>query len=161
MATTHKVDIFKVLGDINKKDQNFYSKLSDEEKKALHPLVLMKWMSGTTSERQIMFLSEFANRYMFSLSNHKDLLMKLLVVCSPGTWTKYNWNKAKSSKGSKTPMLIDLVKDTYQYSTSKAVEVLPILDDNDILELAIDLGRQTQEIRDIKKELKTRNNVRL
>lgn len=159
MVTKHKVDIFKVLGDINKKDRDFYTNLTLEEQKALHPLVLMKWMSGTTSERQVMFLNEFANRYMFSLAAHKELLMQLLIVCSPGKWTKYKWNKAKSKKNSKTPMLVELIKETYEYSSTKAVEVLPILTDDDLLEMATDLGRQLQEIRDIKKELKVRKNA--
>lgn len=156
MATKHKVDIFKVLGNINKKDREFYTSLSEEEQKGIHPLVLMRWMSGVKSPRQIMFLNEFPNQYVFSLANHKKLLMDLLLVCSPGSWQKYTWTKAKSKKESSTPLLIELVKQSYNYSSSEAMDVLPILDDDTLLEMAMDFGYQTQELKDVKKELKAR-----
>jgi len=162
MATKHKVDIFKVFASINNKDQEFYTSLSEEEQKALAPLVLMRWMSGTSSKLQIMMLNEFANRYVFSLADHKKLLMDMLLVCSPGSQKRYSWIKAKGKSTSKTPLLTELIKDTYNYSTMKAIDALPLLDDETLIEMATDLGRQTQEIKDIKKELKARSkNVRI
>ena len=158
---TRNVDLFKVLADINTKNRDFYRELTTIEQKALHPLVLMKWMSGTNSELQIMLLNEFANKHMFALSSHKELLMELLVVCSPGSWTKYQFPKTKSAAGKNTSKLVSLVKETYKYSTNRAVECLPLFDDNDLMEMAVDLGRQSSDIKDIKKELKNRNYVKL
>ena len=156
MATKHKVNIFKVLGGINKKDREFYTSLSDEEQKCVHPLVLMRWMSGVKSKLQIMMLNEYPNKYVFSLANHKKLLMDTLIASSPGHFTKYNWTKAKGKSDSKTPLLLKVVKEVYNYSSAKAHDVIPLLDDETLLEMASDLGRQPPEIKDIKKELKAR-----
>src|SRR5688572_7896274 len=77
--TKSKFDLFKALGSINKKDINYYKNLSEEEAKGLFPLVLMRWMTGTDDERQVVCLNEFANPYVFSLFRHKQLLANLLV----------------------------------------------------------------------------------
>ena len=156
MATNHKINIFQVLGSINKKNKKVYTSLNDEEKKGVHPLVIMRWMSGIQSKLQIMLLNEYSNRYIFSLANHKKLLMDTLVACSPGHYTKYNWTKKKGGVNSNTPLLLNLVKEVYNYSSMKAIDCIPLLDDETFLDMAMDLGRQPQEIKDIKKELKKR-----
>ena len=77
---THKLDIFRILNNINKKI-DFYDTLTTEEQKSIQPLVLMKWLSGTSSMRQIAFLNEIVNPYIFTLSNHKKLLIWMLTIC--------------------------------------------------------------------------------
>ena len=156
MPANHKINIFQVLGSINKKSKTVFTALTEEERKGVHPLVIMRWMSGIKSPLQIMMLNEYTNKYVFALANHKKLLMDTLVACSPGHFTKYNWTKKKGGVNSNTPLLLNLVKEVYNYSSMKAIDCIPLLDDETLLEMAMDLGRQPQEIKDIKKELKKR-----
>ena len=129
----HKLDIFKVLSQISTKDRNFYSSLEDDQKKALQPLVVMRWLSGTKNIQQIYFLNELVNPFVFSMHNHKELLIDLMMCCTSGKSQRYYWNKAQSKKTSSTPHLVSVVKDFFGYNTRDAMEALPLLTDEDLI----------------------------
>ena len=156
----HKLDIFKVLGRISSKDREFYGKLSEEEQKAIAPLVVMRWLSGTRSAQQIYFLNELVNPFVFSMHSHKDLLIKLMTICGPGRTQKYFWNKAQTKRTTSTPHIVGVIRDYFGYSSIEAMESLSLLDDDTILWYADELGRQPDEIKLIKKELKSRGKAR-
>jgi len=153
----HTLDIFKVLGNLSKKDETFYKRLSTEEQKALQPLVVMRWMTGTSDPSQIYFLNEFVNPYVFSLTNHKELLVDLMTVCSSGRSQRYTWKGVSRKKGGKQPIATEIVKEYFGYSTAKAIDVLPLLEDNVILNYAEQLGAQPDELKKLKKELTDKN----
>ena len=46
-----KLDIFKLLSTIDSSSSNIYASLSDEERKGFAPLVVMRWMTGTSDSR--------------------------------------------------------------------------------------------------------------
>lgn len=152
----HKLDIFRVLDRTSRKDQAFYHDLTEEEQKAYQPLVVMRWLSGTTDARQIFFLNELVNPFVFNFTKHKELLYQLMTVCTGGKPQRYYWNKALSKKSTKTPTVIGVIKEYFKYNTIHAIESLPLLTDDDILDYASQLGRQKEDIAKIKKELKSR-----
>lgn len=156
MSSKHKLDLFDVLGKLSRKNCDFYDDLSEDEQKALHPLVVMRWLSGINSERQVVFLNELVNPLVFPLTNHKKLLVQLLSICTPGHVVRYKWNKAKTKKKSGQTAILGVVQEYFNYSSAHAADALPLLSDADILGYAENLGRQPDEIRAIKKELKAR-----
>lgn len=152
-------DIFKILEKLNLKDRKFFNDLSDEELKALQPLVLMRWMSGVAEARQVYFLNELVNPMVFPLTKHKRLLLDLLMISGPGHNRRYTWTKAKGKTLSNTPKALALVKEEYGLSTSHALDALKILTNADILQLAQEMGKQPDEVREISKEIKGRGIV--
>lgn len=151
----HKVNIFELLGKISTKQREYYQNLTEEEQKSIAPYVIMRWLSGTQNAQQIYLLNEVVNPYVFDLAKHKDLLMMLLTICTSGKSQRYKWMKTKSKSGS-IPHVVEVVKEYYNYSTRHAVDIIPLLKDDDIILYAEELGRQPSEITQIKKELKTR-----
>jgi hypothetical protein len=152
----YAMDIFKVLEKLNQKDRKFFEELPEEDLKSIHPLVLMRWMSGVADARQVYFLNELVNSMVFPLTKHKQLLLKLLMISGPGKYRRYNWTKAKGKSTSNTPKSLALVKQHYGYSTNHAIDALKILSNDAILQIAEDLGKQPEEVREISKELKGR-----
>ena len=149
-----KLDIFRVLGAANKKASNFLSKLDDEETKALQPFLVMRWMTGTSDASQVFLTNEFVNPYVFALSNHKELLWQLITVANSGTNKKYTWIKQPGRSTTSKPISVDVIKRTYKYSTSDAMDAISLLDVDDVLELATELGVQPDDISKIVKEWK-------
>lgn len=152
----HKLNIFQVLEHISRKDIGYYKNLTDEEQKALMPLVVARWLSGTSSARQVYFINELVNPHLFTLHQHKELLYYLMTICAPGQKQRYFWNKTVSNKSTSTPITLSVVRQYFKYSTREALDVLPLLSNDDILQYADDLGRQTDELKQLKKELKSR-----
>lgn len=152
----HKLDIFQVLDNISRKNAEFYRNLTDEEQKALMPLIVARWLSGSSSARQVYFINELVNPHIFALHQHKELLYYLMTVCAPGQRQRYFWNKTLSKKSSSTPQAVSVICEYYKYSTQEALDVLPLLSNDDILKYAEDLGRQNDELKQLKKELKSR-----
>lgn len=157
--TDYKFDIFKILERLSVKDVAFFEKMSEEDKKALQPLVLARWMSGTSDSFQVQMLNELVNPLVFNLGKHKQLLLNLLTISSSGKSKRYIWNKAKNNKKTSTPKCIEVIKEYYGYSTLQAKDAMPLLTDDDIFQYAWHLGRQTDELKLITKELKSRHIV--
>jgi hypothetical protein len=147
----YKLDIFDLLGKLNSsKSGDIYSKLSDDEKKGFAPLVVMRWMSGTSDERQIMLLNEFVNPYVFSLGKHPHLLMQLLQVASSKTSKRYQWLGIKSKK--KNVEALRAVQEYYGMSAREVKTLNPFPTEAEVLQMAEELGWQKDEITKLKKE---------
>lgn len=152
-----RADIFGFLSKVNNKDRTCYSSLPEEERKTLAPLVIQRWLTGTSDAQQIYLLNEIVNPLIFDLNKHPDLLFQLMVACSSGTRRRYAWKKAKSKKTTSMPTTVHVVSELFGYSKAEALEVIPILSDNDILDIANEVGTQPDELKKLKKELKGRN----
>jgi hypothetical protein len=154
----YKLDMFQVLPQIDKKNAHFIDGLTEDEIKGFVPYTTMRWLSGTNSAYQIMFINELVNPFMFSLGTHKGLLYKLMTVCGSGKTQRYKWNSVTSKKATNTPYLVSMVKDYYGYNTMNAIDALKILSKADLLNIAEHLGRQKDEIVKINNELKKIND---
>lgn len=146
-----KYDIFNILGKLSMKKREF----SADEIKAIQPVVVSRWLTGTNNERQIYLINSFANRYCFSLQHHKELLINLMTIASPGKFSKYNWWK-RSATSTKTKLSEAVVAAYYNYPLRRASEAANMLDDETIIGYAEEMGYQKEQLRDLKKELKAR-----
>lgn len=153
-----KLDIFRVLNALNKKDAGFFETLSEEEKKEFQPFLVARWMSGTPSAQQVFLINEVSNKYNFSLTNHKQLLWQLLCVSNSGQNQRYTWNKLPGKSTSGKPNAARAVMQYYKYSMKDAIQALKVLSRNDVLEIAQDLGWQQEDIAKIRKEIKADKN---
>lgn len=149
----YKLDIFEVLRQIDKGNYQFFDNLSEEEQKAFVPLITMRWMSGTSSDAQILILNQYVNPYVFSLFNHKALLFKLLNVASTGRSQRYKWLGQKKA-APKQPIALNLLREYYKCSSRVANEYIKLLKQEDAILMAESLGYQKDEITKLKAEFK-------
>jgi hypothetical protein len=85
------LDIKRELRAVDQKDYNFYYNLSDEEKKAFSPYILMRYTSNAQingrdiQEWYVEMTNELVNKNHWQLSkNHKGLLWKLFAASGTG-----------------------------------------------------------------------------
>lgn len=149
-----KLDIFRVLKEADLKHTDFYASLTEEERKNFLPFLVTRWLSGTPNRRQIIFLNELVNPFTFSLVGHKELLWKLMTVCTSGKPQRYFWNKLPSKANSSKPISVQVVAEYFQLPTKDAQEAIACLSGNDVLDMAEELGRQPEEIAKLRKEYK-------
>lgn len=108
-----KLDIKRELNAVDSRDYDFYDKLTEEERKAFSPYVLMRYTSSAQGDREIQewFLdrtNEFVNKNHWSLSkDHKALLWKLFASVGAGTSTYHPYLAAgKKQKVNKIEKLL-------------------------------------------------------
>jgi hypothetical protein len=154
MTTQHKFDIFAVIGNITSKQESFVDNLSEEDLKQIQPLVLMRWLSGTSSRFQTFLLNEVANVLVFPLTKHKKLLLKVLMACSDPKSGRCSWLKQEQKTVSR-PISIKVVCDYFQYPRRKAIDALPLISADDLVAMANELGYQHDEITKLQREHKT------
>ena len=147
----HKLDIFKLLRELSSGDLTIWNSLTEEEQKGFAPLVVMRWMSGTQDMAQVAALNEFANRAVFPLAKHPGLLMKVLAACSSRRTSRYQWIGLK--KSSKDKLTQKVIRDFFVCSSVEARKLL-VPPQDEIIQMAEELGWQKDEMAELKKELK-------
>lgn len=151
MTDRDALDLFGFLGQLNRRDPLAYDRLSDEAKKAAHPLVIMRWLTGTSDQAQIVRLNEFANKYVFALGTDKALLFKLLAAACTGKTSRTNWIKGPGSKSAR--LAIQAVAAKYECSIREAEEYLQFLSAEDVVLCAEEVGWDKDSLKKLTSEL--------
>ena len=161
---TYKIELFPLLRNISTKNVGYYDSLTEENLKEFTPFVIMRWLTGgndgrNLSARQIYFLNELVNPYAFEFtrrdSMHKKLLYNLMTISTTGKDYRYTFNKVK--RGNNTmPRTIEIIQEVFGYNCREAKDAVVLLTDEAIVSMAEQLGKQDGEIKELKKELKTK-----
>ena len=118
-AKTFKLDLSVILQAIDRKDLDFYNRLSEEDKKGYTPLILMRYMSSLTEQNQnkayaIIATNDLVNIGFWDLSKHVELQHKLLCLAGLGGKQYRPWISAsKSKKVSKIDEVFQTVYPNY------------------------------------------------
>ena len=127
MATA-KLDIKRELRAVDTRDYEFYDGLTDEEKKAFSPYILMRYTSNVQGDKdlQAWFLettNEYVNKNHWTLSkNHKPLLWKLFAATGVGQ-TMYHQYLAAGKKG-KANKIEKLLAEIYPAMKLEDIKIL-------------------------------------
>lgn len=150
MNSDKKITIFDQLNLINKHN---IEPLNEEDSKQFVPLLAMRWLTGSSDESQILRVNDRLNPYVFTLYKHKDLLWKLACASSNGKTKKYTWLKSNSSKN-KHKLTLQILSEYYQISDLESKEYLSIINEEDVIQMANELGYDKDQITKVKAEFK-------
>lgn len=144
MATA-KLDIKRELKAVDTRDYDFYDNLTDEEKKAFSPYILMRYTSNVQGDKELQewFIettNEYVNKHHWMLSkNHKPLLWKLFAGTGVGQTMYHPYLAAgKKEKANKIEKLLVEIYPTMKMEDIKLLS--SIMDKNDIEELFDKMG---------------------
>lgn len=132
-------ELFPALEALDKKDYNYYKRLTDEQKKKFVPYMMVHWMSQIKSnkglqEYYLRSVDYHANTYLFNenIQKHPELQWLMLCASSPKLGKQFHqWVPHLSERIGK---LKDKAKekDVQDYFS----KIYPNADTNDIKEIA-------------------------
>ncbi len=153
--TEHKLDVFELLKEIDKGNYDYFDNLTQEQINSFSPLVVMRWMSGTDDEKQILRLNTILNPRIFNLAKHKELLYKTLCVCSSKKYKRYTWMKVVNAKKNENGNeILQIIAKYYSTSIKDSKQIQKIITVSDFVSILESLGYQPDEIKKYKKMYK-------
>lgn len=149
-AKAKKLDVFKVLEKIDLRQKEYYTTLTEEEKKSMSMWVLTRWMSSTKGmmEHHLLMVNDIVNDEAPSLSKHPELQWKLLCICGTGKKQFHQWiappkrlssNKKEEALSEMNPSLNRAEVELLSKMTS----------DDDMRDLLYDMGYQEKQVIEI------------
>lgn len=91
------LDLFEVLNALDKKDYQFYDKLTIEQQKKFVPFMMLKWMSAVKGNHDLqryylLAVNEYANKYFYNENIYKHPKLQWLMLCaaSPGMGKQFH-----------------------------------------------------------------------
>lgn len=120
------LDIKQELSAVDLKNYNFYTNLSDEDKKSFSPYILMRYVSNVQGDQYLQewfveTTNEFVNKNHWELSkSHKELLWKLFCATGIGQKMYHPYLAAgKKEKINKIEKLLAEIYPTWKISDIK------------------------------------------
>jgi len=151
----HKLDMFgKVLPALDKNNKQLYSELTDEERKAYSPLVLMRAMSILGDQNQyagyqLLAVNNIVNTGFWGLYKHPELQHMLLCACGLGSKQYHPWLSTKTSNN-KSDIVDKFLLELYPSCNNFEIEILRNNHtDITIEQLCFDAGKSDKEVKEI------------
>lgn len=109
------LDLKSMLRAVDKRDKEWYNRLSDDDKKLFAPFIAMRYVANVKGdqffkEHYLEMCNEFVNKHHWTLSkNHKGLLWKLMSMCGAyeNFFHQYIAAPKKQTKNKFTQTLLD------------------------------------------------------
>jgi len=141
-----KLDIKRELSAVDTKDYDFYTNLTDEERKAFSPYILMRYASNVQGQDRditewfVEMTNECVNKHHWQLSkNHKELLWKMFAATGAGIKCYHPYLAAgKREKVNKIEKLIAELNPSMKISEVKMLAKM--MDKKDCEELFDSMG---------------------
>lgn len=125
-----ELNIFEVLSALDRKDYDYYDKLSEAQQKKFSPYIIIQWMSTVKANAglqayYLMNTDYTANKYLLNeyISQHPKLQWQMLCAASPGMGKQFHqWIPSISLKVARleTPAKLKDIKEYYKKIYPKA-----------------------------------------
>lgn len=135
-------DLFRALEAIDRKDYEYYARLTDEQRKRFVPYMMLQWVSSIKGSNELtayylMSTDLAANKHMFNeaVYDHPELQWKMLCAASPGMGKQFHTyipqlsqRIGKLQESVKQKEIVDYLKKVYKNdSDDDIVSVAEIL----------------------------------
>ena len=116
-----------MLGAVDRRNKDFYSQLSDEQKKEFSPFMIMRWTSSIKGSKQLQehyleLTNEFLNKDFSVLYKHKELCWMLASIIGIGRNQFHPWIGV--SKKTKKELLTDKLSSLYPSLNQDELKIL-------------------------------------
>ena len=154
----HKIDLSELLTSIDLKKRDYYSKLSDEEKKSFSGIVMLRFMSSSTNDADysLIMTNEVANPYFYEMWEHPELQYLLLTASSSGKKRMHKW--IANTKSLNSELLYKFIENFWGSGISDIERniILNSFTESDFNEFVDGSGTGAEEAKKIKQQYKNR-----
>mgnify|MGYP000011378625 CR=1 FL=1 len=151
MAKKVQIPLKEMLSALDNNDFDFYTRLSDEEKKVFSPWLAMRYASaaqGNLSSHYLLMVNDIVNVNFSSLTAHPDLQWKLLAVCGAGSNAFHPWIPPSKKKAKNK--IQEFLTERYPHLKRDEIELLQEINNADELrDLARDYGLDEKQVSEI------------
>ena len=141
-----------IMAALDKKDRGFYSRLTDEQKKAFVPWMMMRYASsaqGRNAAHYLFMINELVNKNFSDVSKHPELQWLLMTAAGSGKVEFHPYIKPPNSK-KKKDKVSEFVYSIYPNFKRDDIELFLLLNTReDLKEVAKDHGYDDKTIADI------------
>lgn len=151
-----KLPLNDVLLAIDNHELNYYSNLSDEDKKQFNSWLIMRFTSsvnGSLAPHYLMAVNEFVNKDYQVLYKHTELIWKLLCVCGVGKKQFHPWIKPPRSRVAKdkiSEFILSLYPTMKRDEVELFKQITPI---DELIDLAKKAGFNDKEAEELAKSV--------
>ena len=145
-----KLSISNEMAQFDRKNRNFYSELTDEEKKKFSNYLMIRYGSSVQGSRDLqefylISTNERLNKHFFNVNRHPKLQWLCATTVSPGMGTvRHNWIAPKKKEPGSNSIKKQLA-ELYPNMKSDEIDVMAVI--NTKKELDTHLKQLGQEIK--------------
>lgn len=141
-----------IMAALDKKDRGFYSRLSDEQKKAFVPWMMMRYASsaqGRNAAHYLFMINELVNKNFSDVSKHPELQWLLMTAAGSGKVEFHPYIKPPNSK-KKKDKVSEFILNEYPHLRDDEIEMMLSMNSKeDLVKLAQAHGYDDKSIKDI------------
>jgi hypothetical protein len=143
MAKKPLLQIKDIMAAVDRKDYNYYTNLTDEQRKSMNLWMTQRYASsvqGKFAGHYLVMVNEFMNTNWSDVSKHPELQWKLMCLAGTGKVQFHPFVKVPKAKRKKNKVE-ELVRDLFPLLKNDEIELFLKMNSNDdIKELAIESG---------------------
>jgi hypothetical protein len=150
MTIKEKIPLKQLLESIDLNQKDFYTQLSEEQKKSFSGWLAMRFTSSCQQypEHYLIMVNELVNTDFSSFKNHPELLWKLLCLCGAGIKTYHPWIPPSGKKSKNA--LRETLHESFVHLNSDEIDILLEINDNETFKQYFkDNGYQDDQIEKI------------
>jgi len=143
MAKKPLLQIKDIMAAVDRKDYNYYTNLTDEQRKSMNLWMTQRYASsvqGKFAGHYLVMVNEFMNTNWSDVSKHPELQWKLMCLAGTGKVQFHPFVKVPKAKRKKNKVE-ELVRELFPLLKNDEIELFLKMNSNiDIKELAIESG---------------------
>jgi hypothetical protein len=156
MAKTPQIPLAEVMKAIDKKDRQWYNRLTVEQKKAFSAWMMMRYAStvrGSKAPDYLWMVNECINHKFSDISkNHPELQWLLFTVCGQGKLENHEYIKPPNARKKKNKVF-EALSDLFPHLKNDEIELMLALNSlEEIKQYMIDYGMLDTEVKEIFKK---------
>tara|TARA_B110000503_G_C7112850_1_gene398957 strand:+ start:472 stop:960 length:489 start_codon:yes stop_codon:yes gene_type:complete len=157
MAKEYALDIKQVLSAVDTQKLDYHSLLTEQERKAYSPFVIMRYLSSLANNSAlqsyaILAVNDLVNIGFSDLKDHAELQHLLLCCAGAGSRQFHPWIPVPRGKKRRDNPILELIQNYYpQLNSQELAIMLATITGQQITDLAVASGYNENKIQELVK----------